>query len=187
MSHTWLQRKSVEWGVHLARGQRHTQAAHPAPSGVWIGETESLSSNNAASFSMAGVGPASQGHLCGQMPFRAHCWLFPSALLLLPGPRTWPRPRQMIGRRGVGGSPLETPPLWLSVCDGCGSPAILRRVNSLAVGTSPYSPVGSVWHGADTQFPTFSCVRSSVYLSRGTSGTVKSLRFGSVSIITALH
>lgn len=100
--------------------------------------------------------------LCGQMPFRAHCWLFPSALLLLPGPRMWPRPRQMIGRRGVGGSPLETPPLWLPVCDACGSPAILRRVNSTAVGTWPYSPVGSVWRGADTQSPPSVCVHQSI-------------------------
>ena len=43
----------------------------------------------------------------------------------------------MIGRRGAG-VPLETPPLW-SRYDGCGSPAVLRRAKSSAVGTSPYS------------------------------------------------
>ena len=62
---------------------------------------------------------------------------------------------------GVGwGSPSETPPLRLPASDGCGSPAILWRVN-LAVGTSPYSPVDSVWYRADNQFPTFSGGRPS--------------------------
>ena len=168
-----------QWGegVHLARGQRHTQAAHTA--GCDLEQTESLSSLRQEWVLLP------RAVLCGQMPFRAHCWLFPSALLLLPGPRMWPRPRQWLA--GVGRGSHWKPHLcglgmwWLWLA--CSPP------EGEVVGSGDFAlfTVGSVWHGADTQFPTFSCVRSSVYLSRGTSGTVKSLRFGSVSIITALH
>ena len=174
-----------QWGegVHLARGQRHTQAAHTA--GCDLEQTESLSSNNSASFSTAGVGPASQG--CPLWPNAIPCPLL-ALSLCSPSPtrsQNVAKTQAMIGRRGAGvpiGNPTSVVSVWW-LWLACSTP------EGEVVGSGDFAlfTVGSVWHGADTQFPTFSCVRSSVYLSRGTSGTVKSLRFGSVSIITALH
>ena len=100
-----------QWGegVHLARGQRHTQAAHTA--GCDLEQTESLSSNNSASFSTAGVGPASQG--CPLWPNAIPCPLL-ALSLCSPSPtrsQNVAKTQAMIGRRGAG-VPLETPPLW---------------------------------------------------------------------------
>lgn len=94
--------------VHLQRGRPRVEAAHAA---TWGRSKAQLSSNNSASLSVAGGGPGSEG--CpgwpGKMPSLPIPWLSCSALLLLPGPRMWPKGLGWGVRGDEGGGPDQKP------------------------------------------------------------------------------
>lgn len=131
-------------------GAAYSGSTHSSAGAMTWSRSKACLLKSSASFSTAGVGPASQGHPL--WPNAIPCPLRALSLCSPPPTRSQNVAKTQANNWQAwgGGSPSETPPLRLSAGDGCGSPAILRRVNSSAVGFGLAQGRHSI--------PTFSCV-----------------------------